>query len=304
MLIIYITHSKSSKRRACWVEKMEQTWSAWKLNCPETTTFYWHKNQSKSKLMIMCPIISKTKEARLRNWSSDLFCGSATFKNSISIMVSSSSSSSLFNSPTLLLVICTVLLTSPSNALKYPFHPRDVLPLLPRQVSWPILNSLNGAADLLPAFVGSASAQNDTVEWKGACFYKNQAWMEFHNKSGSEFGGGTLHIKVLFLFLLISFSYNCFYAYLRSFACLGFFKFLFSFFLIYCLTWAVLPFILFWEWNFEFSGSFLGNLTCVCIWFYLKEISLCSYLIILMNLGEWDLVQLNFWVNFYFLFLI
>lgn len=68
--------------------------------------------------------------------------------------------------------------------------------MLPRQVSWPILNALNGAADLLPAFVGSASDQTGTVEWKGACFYQNQAWMEFHNKSGSEFGGGTLHIKV------------------------------------------------------------------------------------------------------------
>lgn len=54
--------------------------------------------------------------------------------------------------------------------------------------------------DLLPAFVGSASSLNDTVEWKGACFYENHAWMEFHNKSGSEFGGGTLHIKVLFFF--------------------------------------------------------------------------------------------------------
>ncbi|KAK9209662.1 hypothetical protein WN944_002029 [Citrus x changshan-huyou] len=112
------------------------------------------------------------------------------------MLPASSSLSSLSNSLTLLLLICTLLLTSPSNALKSPFHPRDILPVLPRQVSWPILNALNGAADLLPAFVGSAADQNGTVEWKGACFYKNQAWMEFHNKSGSEFGGGTLHIKV------------------------------------------------------------------------------------------------------------
>ncbi|PPR94372.1 hypothetical protein GOBAR_AA26303 [Gossypium barbadense] len=78
-------------------------------------------------------------------------------------------------------------------------------------VSWPILNSLNSAIDLLPAFVGSVSSQNHIVSWKGACFYENTAWMEFHNKSGrgentawmefhnksgSEFGGGTLHIKV------------------------------------------------------------------------------------------------------------
>ncbi|KAK8622892.1 hypothetical protein V6N13_117791 [Hibiscus sabdariffa] len=82
------------------------------------------------------------------------------------------------------------------QAVKTPFHPRDVLPLLPRQVSWPILNTLNSAVDLLPTFVGSVSSQNHIVSWKGACFYENTAWMEFHNKSGSEFGGGTLHIKV------------------------------------------------------------------------------------------------------------
>nr|DAD23352.1 TPA_asm: hypothetical protein HUJ06_024815 [Nelumbo nucifera] len=80
-------------------------------------------------------------------------------------------------------------------AWKAPFYPYDILPLLPRQVSWPILNSLRNAVDLLPTFVGAASSSNSTVEWKGACFYKNSAWMEFHNKSGSEFGGGTLHIK-------------------------------------------------------------------------------------------------------------
>ncbi|KAB1215216.1 hypothetical protein CJ030_MR4G025816 [Morella rubra] len=83
-----------------------------------------------------------------------------------------------------------------SHAAKLPFHPEDLLPLLPRQVSWPILNSLHSPVDLLPSFVGAASSQNDTVEWKGACFYNNTAWMEFHNKSGSEFGGGTLHIEV------------------------------------------------------------------------------------------------------------
>ncbi|XP_012070792.1 uncharacterized protein LOC105632935 [Jatropha curcas] len=80
--------------------------------------------------------------------------------------------------------------------LQIPFHPQDLLPLLPRQVSWPVLNYLNSPVDLLPTFVGAASSQNNSVEWKGACFYKCKAWMEFHNKTGSEFGGGTLHIKV------------------------------------------------------------------------------------------------------------
>lgn len=82
-------------------------------------------------------------------------------------------------------------------SVKIPFHPRDVLPLLPKKISWPILNSLHSAVDLLPTFVGAASSSsNDTLEWKGACFYETSAWLEFHNKTGSKFGGGTLYIKV------------------------------------------------------------------------------------------------------------
>ncbi|KAF3453484.1 hypothetical protein FNV43_RR03924 [Rhamnella rubrinervis] len=95
-----------------------------------------------------------------------------------------------------LVVFTSSFLVPQLLAVKLPFHPRDVLPLLPRQVSWPVLNSLHSAADLLPSFVGSASSSNNTMEWKGACFYKNTAWVEFHNRTGSEFGGGTLHIKV------------------------------------------------------------------------------------------------------------
>ncbi|CAN1318721.1 hypothetical protein LINPERPRIM_LOCUS30918 [Linum perenne] len=83
-----------------------------------------------------------------------------------------------------------------TGAVKSLFHPRDVLPLLPKEVSWPILDHLNSAVDLLPTFVGAASSPDNTVEWKGACFYKSLAWIEFHNKTGSQFGGGTLHIKV------------------------------------------------------------------------------------------------------------
>ncbi|XP_021755784.1 uncharacterized protein LOC110720982 [Chenopodium quinoa] len=84
-----------------------------------------------------------------------------------------------------------------SNSLKSPFYPSDVLPLLPKEVSWPVLKTLNRAVDLLPTFVGAASSSsNNSLDWKGACFYENTAWLEFHNKSGSQFGGGTLHIKV------------------------------------------------------------------------------------------------------------
>ncbi|XP_028124846.1 uncharacterized protein LOC114321809 isoform X1 [Camellia sinensis] len=97
-----------------------------------------------------------------------------------------------------LLVFLTMssLFTSNIHGLKAPFRPKDMLPLLPKSVSWPILNSLHSAVDILPTFVGAVSSPNDIVEWKGACFYKNRAWMVFHNKSKTEFGGGTLHIKV------------------------------------------------------------------------------------------------------------
>ncbi|XP_020208771.1 uncharacterized protein LOC109793713 [Cajanus cajan] len=100
-------------------------------------------------------------------------------------------------------IACLLLLLSVSVtglhqvwAMKSAFKPRDVLPLLPRQVSWPILNRLHSAVDLLPVFVGAASSPDDNLQWKGACFYENKAWMVLHNKSGTEFGGGTLHIKV------------------------------------------------------------------------------------------------------------
>ena len=112
-----------------------------------------------------------------------------------------------------ILVISSSFFASETIAVKLPFHPRDALPLLPRQLSWPILNSLNSAVDLLPTFVGTASPTNRSQEWKGACFYKNTAWMEFNNKTGSQFGGGTLHMKVysensigLVLIVLLIFS--------------------------------------------------------------------------------------------------
>jgi hypothetical protein len=114
-----------------------------------------------------------------------------------------------FSLKTILTISLFLFFLTPQSslAIKVPFHPQDLLPLLPRQVSWPILNYLNGAVDLLPTFVGAASALNDTGEWKGACFYENRAWMEFHNKTGSEFGGGTLHLKVLKMLTFLVFLF-------------------------------------------------------------------------------------------------
>ncbi|KAK4745806.1 hypothetical protein SAY87_012118 [Trapa incisa] len=107
------------------------------------------------------------------------------------------------SSSSLLFVFLFLAVLSPhapnSRAASLPLHPRDVLPLLPRQIAWPVLSRLRGAVDLLPSFVGAASetSGDDTnLSWKGACFYNNTAWIEFHNKTGSEFGGGTVHMEV------------------------------------------------------------------------------------------------------------
>uniref|UniRef100_A0A0E0JPQ7 Dirigent protein n=1 Tax=Oryza punctata TaxID=4537 RepID=A0A0E0JPQ7_ORYPU len=81
-----------------------------------------------------------------------------------------------------------------------PFSPMDVLPLLPRTAAMAALRALRGVSDIFPVFVGAASARPGAVgarlEWKGACFYENEAWLVFHNDSGTKYGGGTLHIKV------------------------------------------------------------------------------------------------------------
>ena len=78
-----------------------------------------------------------------------------------------------------------------------PYHPADLLPLLPHRVAWPILTSIRSAADLLPSFVGFANNYSESsLNWKGACFYQTTAWLEFNNKSGTPFGGGTVYIKV------------------------------------------------------------------------------------------------------------
>ena len=82
-----------------------------------------------------------------------------------------------------------------------PFSPMDILPLLPRRVSMAALRALRGASDIFPVFVGAArdvpeAATSALVAWKGACFYENEAWLVFNNDSGTQYGGGTVHITV------------------------------------------------------------------------------------------------------------
>eukprot|EP00252_Welwitschia_mirabilis_P002028 TRINITY_DN1197_c0_g1_i1.p1 TRINITY_DN1197_c0_g1~~TRINITY_DN1197_c0_g1_i1.p1 ORF type:complete len:521 (-),score=93.92 TRINITY_DN1197_c0_g1_i1:193-1755(-) len=93
--------------------------------------------------------------------------------------------------------LATLLILSigAAEGFKVPFRAADLLPLLPRELSWPLLNNLHSAVDLLPEYVGAASS-NTTTKWKGACFYQNEAWMEFtSSKENGSLGGGVLHIK-------------------------------------------------------------------------------------------------------------
>ena len=103
-------------------------------------------------------------------------------------------------------LFCLVLGLGLGQALTLPFKVKDVLPVLPREVSWPVLNNLHSAVDLLPYFVGSVSPENGTVEWKGACFSGNEARLELTGGDRDEpsVGGGVLYLKVIF-----SFSDHC-----------------------------------------------------------------------------------------------
>ncbi|GAB4839902.1 hypothetical protein Ancab_020611 [Ancistrocladus abbreviatus] len=81
-----------------------------------------------------------------------------------------------------------------SYAFKVPFRAKDVLPVLPHQISWPVLNNLHSAVDLLPAFVGSVAPNNSSIQWKGACFYENTARIEFTDGGSKGLGGGVLYL--------------------------------------------------------------------------------------------------------------
>ncbi|KAJ9560904.1 LOW QUALITY PROTEIN: hypothetical protein OSB04_006064 [Centaurea solstitialis] len=86
---------------------------------------------------------------------------------------------------------------SSEEAIKEPLHPQQILPLLPDQVSLsiPRPSSFRGILDFHVIYVASAKIADDSkLPWKGSCFNENTAWLELHNKSGTQFGGGTITI--------------------------------------------------------------------------------------------------------------
>ena len=100
--------------------------------------------------------------------------------------------------PNLITTITLLLLTltPPIRSFKLPFQVHDVLPVLPRQISWPVMNTFGRAVDLLPSFVGTISPTNGSVAWNGACFGGNEARMEFTNGDDRGLGGGVIYLKV------------------------------------------------------------------------------------------------------------
>lgn len=97
------------------------------------------------------------------------------------------------------------------RSFKVPFAVKDVLPVLPREISWPVLNNFHSAVDLLPYYVGSVSPRNGSIEWKGACFFDNEAHLDFTESDREDpgLGGGVLHLTVIFPSLLLFNSISC-----------------------------------------------------------------------------------------------
>ncbi|XP_075506873.1 uncharacterized protein LOC142543465 [Primulina tabacum] len=81
------------------------------------------------------------------------------------------------------------------DALKVPFRVNDVLPVLPRQISWPVLNNFHSAVDLLPQYIGSLAPSNGSINWKGACFFDNEAKIDFTDAGDRGIGGGLIHLS-------------------------------------------------------------------------------------------------------------
>lgn len=113
---------------------------------------------------------------------------------------------SLISSLLLALLLGFGLINHAAEAFAVPFRPKDVLPILPRQISWPVMNNIHSAVDLLPSFVGSIAPGNTTIRWQGSCFLKNEARVELTQGDREEdHGGAILSLKV---FELIFFYYS------------------------------------------------------------------------------------------------
>ncbi|CAI9092811.1 OLC1v1028148C1 [Oldenlandia corymbosa var. corymbosa] len=81
------------------------------------------------------------------------------------------------------------------DAFKVPFRVKDVLPVLPRQISWPVMNNLHSAVDLLPSYIGSLTPHNGSIDWKGACFLDNSGRVELTAAGDRGIGGAVIYLS-------------------------------------------------------------------------------------------------------------
>lgn len=92
------------------------------------------------------------------------------------------------------------------DALTVPFQVKDMLPVLPHQVSWPVMNNIHSAVDLLPQYVGSLAPNNGTIKWKGACFSDNEAKIDLTGAGDRGISGGVIRLSVCDMLALCAYS--------------------------------------------------------------------------------------------------
>ncbi|XP_051122035.1 uncharacterized protein LOC127245291 [Andrographis paniculata] len=95
----------------------------------------------------------------------------------------------------LLIVLGLGLGFQTGDAFTLPFQVQDMLPVLPRQVSWPVMNNIHSAVDLLPQYIGSLAPDNGTIRWKGACFFENEAKINLVDTGDRGIGGGIIRLS-------------------------------------------------------------------------------------------------------------
>ncbi|CAA2968833.1 Hypothetical predicted protein [Olea europaea subsp. europaea] len=81
------------------------------------------------------------------------------------------------------------------DAIKVPFRVKDVLPVLPSQISWPLMNNIHSAVDLMPQYIGSLTPNNGSIKWRGACFFDTEAKIEFMGHGDRDQGGGVIYLS-------------------------------------------------------------------------------------------------------------
>ena len=101
-------------------------------------------------------------------------------------------------------IIIVFLFPTLPNLVKSPSHPKDVQPVLPRQVSQPIPEYPYGPEKLSPVLVGVINAKTP-LKWEGSCFKESTAHLQLHDTSGTAILEVCIS-KLLFYMVLLGFG--------------------------------------------------------------------------------------------------